>query len=60
MYVATLCERMQEVSTGDEMIIMVRPERFSSGTVEIIHTKCTCPHMVLREIGLNPNELDIL
>lgn len=40
-------------------MIKVRLVRFSFGMLEIIHARCTSPHMILRKIDANACVFDI-
>lgn len=45
---------------GDVVMIRVCLERFLSGIIKIIHTRFTSPYNIIREIGENTYEFEIL
>ena len=49
-------KKLQEFATGDEVMVRMRPERFSPGTLKKLHARRMG---VLRSFGSNAYELDI-
>ena len=58
--IVSLHNRLQEFAVGDEVELIVPHQMFPPGTWEKFHARCTGPCWVLRRIGSNAYELDIL
>ena len=59
-YLAYFYRRVKEFNEGDYVMIRIRPERFSSGTVQKLNARGVGPFKILKRVGSNVYVIDLL
>jgi len=56
---ANSCKRMKEFNVGDTIMVKLKSERFSSGTINKLHAWGAGPFKVLKRVGTNAYVLEL-